>query len=163
MNGKAKTIGAVVGSMALVGSAALVAAPLAIGSEGTPTEAVAVADATTQSSIVRVANVSGDFSFDQTTATGNDVIASVFKKATAALCSSLPDYDVNAVDRSIAVGGDVAQSFEATVEEMADAEGAESYLLGCACASNVPGGGAIVNAEVEGVSLESVLALAEGK
>ena len=49
---------------------------------------------------------------------------------------------------------------EATVAEMAEEEGADSYVLGCSCASNAPGGGAIANAEVSGVSLASLMAMA---
>ena len=160
-------VGAVFGSVALVSSAAFAAAPL-VSQEGGPVadETIAATGETAvqgQAQGVRVANVQGSFSFDQTTVSENSVIANIFQKATAALCSSLPDYDVREADRTIAVGGDVSQEFEATVDDMAEAEGAESYTIGCACASNVPGGGAIVNAEVEGVALESVLALAEGK
>ena len=51
-------------------------------------------------------------------------------------------------------------TMEATVAEMAEAEGADSYVLGCSCASNAPGGGAIANAEVSGVSLASLMAMA---
>lgn len=34
-------------------------------------------------------------------------------------------------------------------------------IMGCSCASNVAGGGAVANAEAEGVTLESVLAQAQ--
>lgn len=47
-------------------------------------------------------------------------------------------------------------TIEATVEDLASEDGAASYTVGCACSSNVAGGGAIVNADVSGVSLASV-------
>ena len=40
---------------------------------------------------------------------------------------------------------------------MAEADGAESYTMACACSTNTPGGGAIANAEVEGVSLATIM------
>lgn len=43
---------------------------------------------------------------------------------------------------------------------MADEQGADSYTIGCSCATNGPGGGAIANAEVSGVSLATLAALA---
>ena len=51
-------------------------------------------------------------------------------------------------------------TMEATVAELAEEEGADSYVLGCSCASNAPGGGAIAHADVSGVSLAPPLAMA---
>ena len=51
-------------------------------------------------------------------------------------------------------------AFEATVDEMAEGKGAKTLVMACACASNVPGGGAIANAEVSGVSLEAIAQMA---
>ena len=59
-----------------------------------------------------------------------------------------------------AVDGDVDNAFEATVDEMAEGKGAKTLVMACACASNVPGGGAIANAEVSGVSLEAIAQMA---
>lgn len=61
---------------------------------------------------------------------------------------------------AITLGADSQGALEATVEEIAGSEGAESYDMACSCASNGPGGGAIANAEVSGASLASVLAYA---
>ena len=54
----------------------------------------------------------------------------------------------------------LAASFTATVDELAGEEGAASYVMACSCATNVAGGGAIANAEVEGVSLETLVQMA---
>ena len=51
-------------------------------------------------------------------------------------------------------------SFTATVDELAGEEEATSYVMACSCATNVAGGGAIANAEVEGVSLETLVQMA---
>ena len=46
------------------------------------------------------------------------------------------------------------------MDELAGEEGAASYVMACSCATNVAGGGAIANAEVEGVSLETLVQMA---
>lgn len=48
---------------------------------------------------------------------------------------------------------------EATVEELAEQTDVENLVVGCACSSNVPGGGAIVNAEVSGIPIAAVAAM----
>ena len=55
------------------------------------------------------------------------------------------------------MGGDVPHAVTATIGEMTE-EGAVSSIIGCACSSNQPGGGAIANAEVSGVPLASIAA-----
>ena len=55
------------------------------------------------------------------------------------------------------MGGDVPHAFTAAIGEMTE-EGAVSSIIGCACSSNQPGGGAIANAEVSGVPLASIAA-----
>lgn len=142
---------------------AVMAAAPASTMEGTATDAAAVktiADAHDAQGLVMVANVRGEFTATQDELTPTQRIASVFRKATSALCSSLPDYDVTAQQGGISVKGDISKPFSATVSEMAEEEGSTSYTLKCACASNIPGGGAIANARVEGVSLASIAAMA---
>ena len=43
--------------------------------------------------------------------------------------------------------------------ELAEAEDAGTFIMGCSCAMNAPGGGATVNAEVQGVALATLLGL----
>lgn len=147
MTTSAKAIGAAASSLILLGSAALAAAQQA-------TEASAAAEAT------GVQRVEGQFSYDQGVVTSNETIASVFAKAAATLCQTTADgygvYTAQAIKVSVAG----LPTMEATVAEMAEEEGADSYVLGCSCASNAPGGGAIANAEVSGVSLASLMTMA---
>ena len=95
----------------------------------------------------------------------NAEISGVFCKAAATLCASLPTYGCEAVKAAavkaaaVTVAGPNA-SFTATVDELADEEEATSYVMACSCATNVAGGGAIANAEVEGVSLETLVQMA---
>ena len=79
----------------------------------------------------------------------NAEISGVFCKAAATLCASLPTYGCEAV-----------KAAAATVDELAGEEEATSYVMACSCATNVAGGGAIANAEVEGVSLETLVQMA---
>lgn len=111
-----------------------------------------------QDGSVSVPAVEGAFSYDQAALTPSGDIAGVFAKAASAVCASLPDYCA-CVQRAVAVSGP-GGSFEAAVADMAGAEGAQSHVMGCACASNVAGGGAVANAEVSGVALASVAELA---
>ena len=103
--------------------------------------------------------VEGVFSFSQDAVTCNQDIASIFQKAAATLCQTMPDYDAMAAPEAIEVSGPQA-SFAATVEGLGD-EGAAGAIMGCACATNVPGGGAIANAEVQGVALAAIAAIAQ--
>ena len=115
------------------------------------------------SGVVSAAVVEGEFAFSQDVVTPNATLSSVFAKAAAALCQSAAGElsEATAAAAPIAVGGDVENAYTATVAEMAGADGATSFVMGCTCATNVVCGGAIANADVEGVALESVLAQAQ--
>ncbi len=139
---KTKTIGAAASSLLLLSSAALAAAPavMDITADAAPAGAVEQAAEAKAAETAGVQEVVGQFSYDQGVVTSNETIASVFAKAAATLCQ--------------------ATAMEATVAEMAEEEGADSYMIGCSCASNLPGGGAIANAEVSGISLASLATMA---
>lgn len=154
MNQTAKTIGAAVGSATLLGASILAAVPMpfevneAYGLEEASREA---APATHES----IKEVRGTFTFDQTATVATASIVEVFNKAAATLCAAMPQYAVDAQGRAVCVKSPNT-SFTATVDELSDEESAQSFIIGCACATNAPGGGAIVNADVEGVSLASI-------
>ena len=146
MTTSAKAIGAAASSLILLGSAALAAAPAVMDITADASPAAATQQATEASAAAEV--------------TSNETIASVFAKAAATLCQTTADgygvYTAQAIKVSVAG----LPTMEATVAEMAEEEGADSYVLGCSCASNAPGGGAIANAEVSGVSLASLMTMA---
>ena len=163
MTTSAKTIGAAASSLILLSSAALAAAPavMDITADASPAAATRQAtEASVAAEATGVQRVEGQFSYDQGVVTSNETIASVFAKAAATLCQATADgygvYTAQAIKVSVAG----SPAMEATVAEMAEDEGADSYVLGCSCASNAPGGGAIANAEVSGVSLASLMAMA---
>lgn len=167
MNTTVKALGATVGAVALVGSSVALALPaIEQGVAGSQTVDAALAShegAAPQAGTVRVAGVQGSFSFDQNTVTSSADIANVFNKAAATLCASLPKYGVAQAAQTIAVSTGGEYGFTAQMGELSGSKGAESSIIGCSCASNVPGGGAIANAEVEGVTLASLAAMAGAK
>lgn len=158
-----KTAVKVTGTLAsltlLAGTGAVVATAATNSTAGAESQAgISTASATAGvSHLVNASHVEGTFSYNQDVLTSNKVITDVFCKAATSLCSSLPDYGISDKQAPIDVTGTVGNAFSATVDDMADAEGTTSHVMACACASNLPGGGAIANAEVEGVSLESIM------
>lgn len=161
----AKTVTALVGSVALATSAVAGFSPaLSAGTEQDPlASSHQRIDGSASQNIVKAANVQGTFEFDQAVLSTTADISNVFSKAAATLCSSLPVYADARSEEPITVGGDVDRGYSATLSEMAEEEGTEAYDMACSCASNVPGGGAIANAEVEGVALASIADLAQAR
>lgn len=155
-----KKAGAILGAVALASVGAAGVAPLMAQAETPVADAQAAETAHADSAAARA---HGSFAFDQTTISSTESITTMFGKAAATLCGGLPNYGVNAVARAIAVSGDVDAAFEATVSEMAEKAEARELIMACACASNIPGGGAIINAEVSGITLESIAAMAGAK
>ena len=161
----AKTATALVSAMALATSAAAGAVPVLTGGPAHDTQATAqlLCGEQAESSIVKESNVQGSFDFDQSVRSSTADISQTFRKAAAVLCANLPDYAQPQEAQPISVGGDVDASFDATLSDLADEEGTDAYEMACSCASNGPGGGAIANAEVEGVSLASLADKAQAR
>lgn len=161
MTVSAKAIGATAGSLVLLSSGMLAAAPVVAGAMP-QAEAVSVAPAQAGEACVvpdGVRTVEGQFSYDQGVVTPTETIFSTFVKAAATLCQSASSEEAAAIAQAVQVYCPSGVGFEATVQDMAGEEGVQSYLIGCSCASNGAGGGAIVNADVSGVSLASVAAM----
>lgn len=156
--------GALAGS-AVLASAAMAGAlqPAFAADAGTVTPAVdAAASQEASGADLQAAGpqaVRGAFAFSQDVVSGNATISGVFAKAAAALCSGLPQYNLACLcGAPIMVAGPDGSVSQATVENLAaDADG-KTFSMGCACATNAAGGGAIVNAQVSGVAIADVLA-----
>ncbi len=151
---------AMVGSAGLAGAQALGAGIIAPDDIQTMTaEASGIEQSLT---FTRVSQVQGDFSYDQDTLSSNDQITSIFNKAAASMCSTeSQSYGIAEEQQPISVTGMIGNEISATVQDMAKAAGAVGYIIACSCASNLSGGGAIANAEVEGVSFESLMNAAD--
>lgn len=158
MNGK--TVVALASATLLAAGGAMAIAPAIVGDNGSADAGVEQASGAKAPGVVSDAVVQGQFSYTQDVLTPNETISSVFMKAAAAFCASLPEGVYSQGGAAIAIGGDVPNAFSATVDEMASKDGAVRLIMGCTCASNGAGGGAIANADIEGVSLASIFAQA---
>ncbi|MEC4273641.1 hypothetical protein VJ923_10765 [Adlercreutzia sp. R25] len=158
MNSKIKLVGSAVGAMALLTPA--VAAALPVEAQAVDVSAVVAPATDMETAAPAAVPVQGTFSYDQNATTSTQAIAEVFNKAATALCAGLPQYEVDAQGRAICVKSPGA-AFSATVEDMVGEEGASNYVIGCSCASNGPGGGAVMNADVSGVTLAALAAMAQ--
>jgi len=111
--------------------------------------------------VTPVANVTGQFRFDQNVLTPNDAIFNLFGTAVTGVCAS-PVEEAGELDPQtwyINVGGNVKKSYTATLAELAE-QSSESRVLKCSCANNPAGGSIIMNADVTGVKLADIIELA---
>lgn len=156
-----KSLGAVLGTAVLVSGAAVAPAfaSVAESPDATAAQPSVVKQVVGSEAAVLANPVMGTFSFSQEALTPTSVISGVFSRAAAALCVSPSYYATSVSSGQIAVEYNGAV-IEATVDELADDEASVSDIIGCACSSNAPGGGAIVNAEVSGASIALLVALA---
>ena len=153
-----RTIGGVMSAVALISGGAGVAQAATIEpAAAAPAAATTLAAADTEAP---ARAVEGTFSYTQDAVSSNAEISGVFCKAAATLCASLPTYGCEAVKAAAVTVAGPNASFTTTVDELAGEEEATSYVMACSCATNVAGGGAIANAEVEGVSLETLVQMA---
>lgn len=159
-----KTLTAVMSAVALTASGAAVMAPVLTGCDSPVSSAVAQqGDAVAANGVVKMANVEGTFSYDQSVLSSVADISGRFSKAAATLCTSVATYQKTVSAQPIDIGGDVEAGMSATLSDLAEEEGAEAFEMACSCASNIAGGGAIANAEVEGVTLESIAGMVKAK
>lgn len=157
MNGK--TILAASSALALASAGVVpLAALTAPTAEAAPVAQETAASTTLAAPATAPVKVEGTFAFTQDAVTSTEQLSSVFAKSVAMLCQSLPKYEVERCMTQLVLAAPASPVIQATVRELAQDENGISLTMACACASNVPGGGAMANAEVEGVSLESVAA-----
>ncbi|MEC4272356.1 hypothetical protein VJ923_04170 [Adlercreutzia sp. R25] len=149
-----KASSAVLGAAVLATSGVALASPL-LAQESTDFVMVAQEAAHQNDAEKAPAKVEGDFSFSQSAVTSTSEFSQVFLKAASSLCASLPDYAVNGCsDLAVSVNG--VTKIDGTIDDLIEEQGAVGSLMACACASNIPGGGAVANVGASGVSLESI-------
>lgn len=158
MNDKMKTAGVIASAAVLaMGSTSAFAAVADAAPTDGPATALEVTEGARTTDATAPARVEGSFSFDQNAVTSNKEIASVFVKAATSLCADLPEYSVREAEGAIRLKLR-DQIMDAYVADVESGE-TTSLVMGCACGTNGPGGGAIANAEVEGVSLAALLSM----
>lgn len=165
MNNSTKIARSVTGSLIIASSAALgvVSALPSIDAGAEESQALAIEQeqiAQEATRTTKAANVEGVFSFDQNAVTPNGKISSVFVKAAVALCQSTPHYLANLANGAISITGTSGDSFKTTISNLAAEKDPQTSIMACSCSSNVAGGGAVANAEVSGVALATIAALA---
>lgn len=115
---------------------------------------------TVESSQVTEAAVAGEFAFDQTTITPNEVIKTFFQRATSAICGATTSIAAdNPLGWQLSVSGDVENAFSASVGDLASEESVNKVMT-CTCGGNPAGGRAIITADVKGIPIEYLLSRA---
>lgn len=108
---------------------------------------------------VQAATVEGTFSFTQNEITPTSAIAKAMNAAAKHLCGSkalLSEPTGASTTWEIAVKGAVGQEYTASLDELLKV-GKAHVAMGCSCAGNPADGRASVNAEVDGVTVSSIL------
>ena len=106
----------------------------------------------------KLANVTGEFTFNQDTLTPADEVFSLFGTAATALCAK-PGFafeKTSGEDYYVNVGGTIKKAYSLNLSAIADME-PTTRTLACSCGH----GPAVANAQVTGVKLADVLSLAE--
>jgi DMSO/TMAO reductase YedYZ molybdopterin-dependent catalytic subunit len=107
----------------------------------------------------QIANISGDFSFDQNVVSPSDKVFSLFGTAATGVCA-IPNFVFeenrdNFADYYLNVGGELKKAFQISLSELK--EQGENKILKCSCAMS----SAVVNAEIVGVPIENIVQIAE--
>ena len=150
--------GAILGTALLVGAAGAAFAP-AIGTDAPAAfaqesgQAVAAKGATAGTE-----RLEGSFTYNQDVVSSSAQIRGIFCKAAATLCASLPQYG-NATCGSMLVSGPNGPVFDGMLGQGDSDDSASSHIIGCSCATNAAGGGAIVNANVSGTAVATLAAM----
>lgn len=139
-------------SVMLVGTGAALAAPQVVAApQGVAGVVQSCGECT--AGIVGVSSVEGSFAFTQDSITPTGKISEAFVKSAARLCT--------VTSAALAASGQVSVSDDNGSMTMAQAAAAVeegTYILACACSSNLAGGGIVANAQVKGVPVSQLVA-----
>ena len=123
-----------VASMAAAPAVALAGEPAAAGGTEAATNGTAV-----ESAQVTPAQVEGEFSFDQTTITSNEVIKTFFQRVSQAICgATVPLVADNPLGWKLSVSGDVETAFTASVGDLANEESTSNVMTCTADVTGIP-------------------------
>ena len=105
----------------------------------------------------KVANVTGDFRFDQDVLTPADEIFNLFGTAATSACAK-PGFAFDEADTEyyVNVGGNLQRSYSLSLDEIRSMDSTEQVMT-CSCAM----GGAVANAGIKGVAVSDILSLAD--
>lgn len=111
-----------------------------------------------EETFAKVANVQGEFSFNQDDLTPSDEVFSLFGTAATAVCAA-PGFAFDEVDHEnyyINFGGAVKKTETVSLAALKEQQ-SESRVLKCSCSTSTP----VANARVIGVPLENVMQMVE--
>lgn len=159
MKHRAKKISAVGSSLLLLTGAA--GAGAFVVTDAAQAQDVVSSEATVSRGLENVAvpHVQGSFSFTQGVVSSTEHFAKNVAAASKYLCAQggvAQGQAVSPDEWTVQVGGDVRNSYIATLSELSD-KGSAQIVMGCSCAGNPSGGNASGNAEVFGATIASII------
>ncbi len=149
MKTKKKAISLLTGAATLLGSAGVVDAQI------TETQTPQL-EPREEESFTSVANVKGQFAFDQDTMTPPDEVFSLFGTAATAACAK-PGFALDKAERQeyyVNVGGRLKKNFAISLDKL-ESMNAKSTGMVCTCATS----GAVAMANVTGVPVKDILSM----
>ena len=160
MNNVAKKAAGITGSalmLASMGSGAVVAFADEPAQPAAPS-AEAVAETTAQETVM-LDEVVGTFTFTQVDAATKEAIHKAMATAGQYLCGGMPIVDAteDVSEWSLEVTGMVKHDYLTTIGDLQEDPELVNLLMGCMCAANPVDGAAVVNAEVIGVPVNTLL------
>ena len=162
-----KTLALGTGSMLVVasvgGGIAIADSEKELQSDTSVKEVESVSKVSAKTDIVTLNVVEGEFAYTQSAISTNEEIKNNIG-ASQYLCGARPVGDASEIsvsDWQISVGGAVSNSYTATFDELVKTKPIQQLLLGCACAGNPSDGKASANAEITGISVLTLIDMAQ--
>lgn len=161
MKNIAKKAAGITGSALMVASmstGALVAFADEPAQSSAPSAEAVAEDGVIQETIM-LDKVVGTFTFTQTESATKEAIHHVMAKAGQYLCGGLPMVEgaVNVEDWAISINGMVKHEYVTNIGELQKDPEMVSRLMGCMCIANPISGNAVVNAEVTGIPVTTLI------
>lgn len=146
--------------MALGGMGATFIAATEASTQQPDDTAVVSQTASTETAIVKPAQVLGSFSFTQTEVATNDELGRLIGEASKYLCNAqtiVANEGASAENWSFSVRGAVKNPEAMSLAEFRDSGYAKTLVMGCSCMGNPVDGRASANAEITGIPLVDLL------
>lgn len=113
---------------------------------------------------VSIERVEGVFNYNQTDLSSSEELSRAFKSSKY-LCNSAYTLDEGVtlddpLDWTISVGGEVKHAFTESLADLSKT-GSASVVMGCVCAANDAGGLSVINADIKGIEIASLMRQAD--
>ncbi|WP_283169676.1 molybdopterin-dependent oxidoreductase [Curtanaerobium respiraculi] len=151
-------------ALASMGGAALAtASPSSEENATSPATAESMNAASARSDLVQLDQVNGTFNYTQGEVTDSAIVKRDLGEAAQYLCGAhgVNMEATNPGSWEITVNGAVSNGFTASFDQLCQTSEVKSVVLGCACAGNPADGRAAVNAQVTGIPVKALAAIAD--